>query len=159
MKSRVILLALALAAPGLSWAAAARLTEPEVRAFVERQSRAWNARELSAYFATFTPKATFTDRGRAKDGRVVPYGTSTLAEAERQTRRSLGRSKVRETTTVRTIRLAPDGRSAQVASDELTLITEDGHVRKVCGEREQTVVATPRGPRSTGQVDTIFECR
>ena len=138
-------------------AAPARLTESQVRGFVERQSKAWNAGQLPAYFALFTPDARFVERGRAKDGRVVPYGTSTLAEARRQARRNPARTQ--ETTTVRQVLIAPDGRSAQAASSEVLLITEAGRTRRLCGERTQTIVATPHGLRSTGEVDTLFECR
>jgi hypothetical protein len=159
MKPAVLLAALLIAAPAMAQAAPARLSEPEVRAFVARQSKLWNAGELGAYFALFTPAATFTDRGRAKDGREVAYGESTLAEARRQARKSLAQSKVQETVSVRSVRLAPDGRSARVESAGVTLISEKGRTRRICGERRQTVVATPRGLRSTGQVETIFECR
>jgi len=159
MRPTPILIALMTAAPALAQAAPARLSEPAVRAFLARQSKAWNAGDLRAYFALFTAKATFTDRGRAKDGRVVPYGESTLAEARRQSRKTLAASKVKETTALRSIAIAPDGESARVEASEVTLITEKGRTRRICGDRRQTIVATVHGPRSTGQVDTIFECR
>ena len=63
-------------------AAPARLADADVRAFVARQSKAWNAGDLGGYFALFTPDATFTDQALARDGRVVPYGTSTLAHVQ-----------------------------------------------------------------------------
>lgn len=151
----VLILALAAAAQ----AAPARLTDAEVRAFVDRQSRAWNAGDVAGYFATFTPRATFTDQGRAKDGRVAPYGTSTLAEARAQARSSFASSKVHETTAVKSVRIAPDGRSAQVTTAEQTIIATRTRTRRICGERSQTLTLTPAGLRSTGQVETIFACR
>src|SRR4051794_26685726 len=115
----LLILALATAAQ----AAPARLGEAEVRAFVERQSKAWNAADLAAYFALFTADAAFTDQARAKDGRVVPYGTSTLAQARAQTKRAFATSRVHEATTIRTIRISPDGRSAQVTAGAASAIT------------------------------------
>jgi len=138
---------------------ATRLGEAEVRGFLERQSRAWNAGDLAGYFGLFTPKASFTDQGRAKDGRVAPYGTSTLREARAQARRSFAAGKVSEAIQVRAIRIAPDRRSAQVATSEQTLVTAGGRTRRICGERTQTLVVTPAGLRSTGQTETIFACR
>jgi hypothetical protein len=114
---------------------------------------------VAGYFATFTPRAGFTDQGRARDGRVAPYGTSTLAEARIQARRSFATSRVREATAVRSVRLAPDGRSAQVVTAEQTTIATGGRTRRICGERSQTLTLTPAGLRSTGQVETIFACR
>lgn len=140
-------------------AAPARLSEAEVRAFVERQSKAWNAGELGAYFALFAPNATFTDQARAKDGRVVPYGVSTLAEAKAQSRRARAKSKVAETTTLRAIRIAPDGRSAEVQAAEQITLTAAGRVRHLCAERVQTLALTSAGIRSKGQTDTYVACR
>ena len=156
---RLLLIALLAAAPCLARAAPARLAEPEVRAFLDRQSRAWNAGDLAAYFALFTADARFTDQARARDGRVVPYGTSTLPQAQAQARRFFAASKVRETTTVRRVAIAPDGRSAQVASDEVTLVTGGARPRHECAERVQTLIATPAGLRSRGQTDTLVRCR
>lgn len=139
-------------------AAPARLTEAEVRAFVARQESAWNAGDLEAYFRLFTPGARFTDQARAKDGRVVLYGTSTLAEARRQSRKALARSRSHEADAVRALRLAADGRSAQVTAGVTTTLTETGHARRLCAERTMTLVSTQGGLRSNGQTDTLVPC-
>jgi uncharacterized protein (TIGR02246 family) len=158
MRPRFVLILAALLAP-LAAQAAPRLTEADVRAFVDRQSKAWNAGDLAGYFALFAPSATFTDQGRAKDGRTALYGVSTLGEARAQARRTFAGAKLRETTAVRSIRLAPDGRSAIVDAAVDTAITQGGRTRRSCAERSQTLVATPTGPRSKGQTDTVVFCR
>ena len=158
MRAALLLLALFTAASAEA-AARSRLSEPQVRAFVQRQSQAWNAGDLDRYFALFTPEAAFTDQGRARDGRVVPYGTSTLAQARTQTRRSRAGAKVSEATTIRGIVLTADGRSARVTSAEDTRIATAGRARRLCAERVQTIVVTPGGLRSTGQTDTYVRCR
>ena len=140
-------------------AAPARLTEPEVRAFVARQSKAWNAGDLGGYFALFTPDAAFTDQARARDGRVVTYGTSSMAQARTQARRTFAAAKVHEATTVRAVTLAPDQAHATVSSAEVTTLAGHGPPRRVCAERVQAVVATPAGLRSKGQTDTVVRCR
>lgn len=136
-----------------------RLTEAQVRAFVDRQSKTWNAGDLDAYFGLYLPGATFTDQGRAKDGRTALYGTSSLKQARAQARRTLAAAKVAETTVVRSVRLAPDGRSAVVASSAETTITAAGRTRRSCAERAQTLVATAAGVRSKGATDTVVFCR
>lgn len=157
---RTLLLIGLLALPALPAAAApTRLTEAEVRAFVERQSKAWNAGDLGAYFALFAPGATFTDQARAKDGRVVPYGVSTLAEAKVQTRRARAASKVAETTAIRRIEIAPDGRSAKVSAGEQITLSSPGRTRRLCAERLQILTVTAAGLRSRGQTDTYVACR
>jgi uncharacterized protein (TIGR02246 family) len=158
MRLRLVLILAALLAP-LAAHAAPRLTEAEVRAFLERQSQAWNAGDLDAYFRLYLPGATFTDQGRAKDGRTALYGVSTLKEARTQARHTLAGAKVRETTAVREIRIGADGRSALVTSSTETTITVGGRARRSCAERSQTLVATPGGPRSKGQTDTVVFCR
>jgi len=140
-------------------AAPARLTEPEVRAFVARQSKAWNAGDLAGYFALFTKEARFTDQARSKDGRLVPYGTSTVAEARAQAKRSLSTTRVRETTTLRQVQIAADGKSARVVAAEDTTLTTGARTRRLCAERVMTLIATPAGVRSQGQTDTITPCR
>ena len=154
---RLVLLLAAIATPAL--AAPARLTEPQVRAFVERQSRAWNAADLPGYFATFSPDARFTDQALSNENKVVPYGVSTLAQARAQTRKVLAKSKVRETSVVNAVAIAPDGRSARVTANTQSEITTGTAVRRVCALRVQSVALTPAGPRSTGQTDTIVRCR
>ena len=154
--SVLVLAALLVAGPAL---AAPGLTEPQVRAFSERQSRAWNAADLAAYFATFTPDARFTDQALGSDNRLVPYGVSTLAQARAQTRKVMAKSKVLETSTVSAVAVAPGGRAARVTAGTVSQITGAGAARRVCTLRVQTLALTPAGLRSTGQTDTIVRCR
>jgi hypothetical protein len=154
---RALLLALLIAGPA---AAAAPLTEPQVRTFVERQSRAWNAGDLAGYFATFTPDARFTDQALGNDNRIVPYGVSTLAQARTQARKTLAKSKVREATVITAVAIAPDGRSARVTARTNSEIAGPGATpRQVCAVRVATVDLTPSGLRTSGQTDTIVRCR
>ena len=139
--------------------AAPAITEPQVRAFVDRQSKAWNAADVSGYFATFTPKAVFTDQALGNDNRIVPYGASTVAQAKAQARRFFAKSKVRETSVITAIAIAPDGASARVTTYEVSQISTAGKVRQVCGQGVAIIVRTPAGLRSTGQTDTIVRCR
>ena len=139
-------------------AAPARLTEAQVRGFVARQERAWNAGDLAGFFPLFTADATFTDQARSKDGRLVVYGTSTVVQARTQAHRLFGKSKVRETDVVRAVRIAPDGRSARVAAVAQSQITTAGKTRRFCAETDQTLVLTPQGLRSKGQIDTVVTC-
>jgi hypothetical protein len=151
---------LAFAAASPATAAPARLAQPQVRAFVERQSQAWNAGDLAAYFATFTPDARFTDQALGNDNKVVPYGVSSVAQARTQARKTLAKSKVRETTAVTAVSLAPDGRSARVTANTRSEITAAGAApRQVCAMRVATVAQTPQGLRTTAQTDTIVRCR
>lgn len=140
-------------------AAPAHLTEADVRGFVARQSKAWNAGDTAGYFGLFTPDAAFTDQARARDGRVVTYGTSSVAQARVQARRTFAASRVHETTTVHAIALAPDQAHATVTSAEVTTLVGRGAPRRVCAERVQSLVATPAGLRSKGQTDTVVRCR
>ena len=80
-----LLLAATALAAAPAWGAA--LSEAQVRAFVGKQERAWNAGELDAYFSTFRPDAVFTDQYRTPAGQLVPYGSSTLAAARTQSRK------------------------------------------------------------------------
>lgn len=136
-----------------------RLTETQVRGLAERQSRAWNAGDLAAYFATFTPAARFTDQALGNDNRIVLYGASTLAQAREQSRKTLGRGKVRETLTLGAVSLAADGRAAQLTADVVTEISGAGAPRRVCAKRTETFTLTASGLRATGQTDTIVRCR
>ena len=155
---RALLIALLIAGPAT--AAPARLAEPQVRAFVERQSRAWNAGDLATYFATFTPDARFTDQALGNDNKVVPYGVSTVAQARTQAGKTLAKSKVSETTVVTAVSIAPDGRSARVTAKTGSQIAAAGAPpRQVCAVRVATVALTPVGLRTTGQTDTIVRCR
>ncbi|MDB5423512.1 MAG: hypothetical protein JWQ29_928 [Phenylobacterium sp.] len=152
-----ILALLILAGPAL--AAPPRLTEPQVRAFVARQARAWNAGDLGAYFATFTPDARFADQALGNDNRIVPYGVSTVAQARAQARKTLAKSKLRETSAIATVTLAPGGRAARVTASTVSEIAGAGGVRRVCALRVETLALTPAGLRATGQTDTIVRCR
>jgi ketosteroid isomerase-like protein len=156
---RLLVLAILLAGPASAAAAASKLDAAEVRAFVARQSKAWNAKQLSTFYGLFTPDAVFIDQARAPNGQVFPYGSSTRAEAEAQTRRALADGRPRERTAIRSITIAPDGGSAMVVSEEVSEITAGGRTRRSCAERLQTIVATPQGPRSKGQTDNIVRCR
>lgn len=155
---RALVLALLIAGPAT--AAPARLTEPQVRSFVERQSRAWNAGDLASYFATFTPDARFTDQALGNDNKIVPYGVSTVAQARTQARKTLAKAKVRETTAITAISMAPDARSARVTARTNSRIAAAGAPpRQVCAIRVASVALTPFGLRTTGQTDTIVRCR
>ncbi len=158
MTVRVCLIATLLLTASPAWAAAA-ITDPQVRAFVERQSRAWNAADLAAYFATFTPDARFTDQALSSENKVVPYGSSTLAQARAQTRKVLAKSKVRETSTVSAVAIATGGRTARVTASTVSEISGATGLRQVCALRVQTLALTPVGLRATGQTDTIVRCR
>ncbi|WP_309605999.1 hypothetical protein [Phenylobacterium sp.] len=152
MIAQILVVAVAASAP-------AQITAQQVRAFVERQARAWNAGDLAGYFATFTPQARFTDQALGNDNRIVPYGVSTLDQARAQAGRVFASSRVRETSVITAITIAPDGRRAQVADDEVSEITKGGKLRRVCGHSVANLVLTPAGLRSTGQTDTIVRCR
>lgn len=135
----------------------APLTDARVRAFVQRQERAWNAGDLAGYFALYTRDARFTDQARTGD-RLIPYGTSTAAQARAQATRFLAASKVRETGQVLRVDIAPDGRSARVLAREVSVITSKARTRRSCAERVQTVVLVGGVLRSTGQTDTVLRC-
>jgi hypothetical protein len=157
MSAHALFLAVMIAGPA---AAATPLTEPQVRAFVERQSRAWNAGDLPAYFATFTPDAHFTDQALGNDNKIVPYGVSTVAQARTQARKTLAKSKVRETSVVTAVSIMPDGRSARVTARTRSEIAAAGAApRQVCAMRVATVARTPKGLRTNAQTDTIVRCR
>jgi hypothetical protein len=145
------------AAPAL--AQGPRLTEPQVRALAARQSHDWNAGDLAAYFATFSPTARFTDQALGNDNKIVPYGVSTLGQAREQSRRALAAGKVREAVTVEAIAIAPDGRSARLSARAVSDISRAGAARRVCARRIETFELTPEGLRATGQTDTVVRCR
>jgi hypothetical protein len=149
----------AVLAPCIAHAAPARLSEAAVRAFVARQEAAWNAGDAAGFFALAAPDASYTDQARAKDGRVVPYGTSTLAQARAQARLTFAKSRIREVATIRRMQIAPDGRSARIEGHEDAWLTSPGRTRHICAETLQTVVLTPGGIRSKGQTDTLTPCR
>jgi hypothetical protein len=151
-------LSLAAAVFSAGSAFAAGLSEAQVRTFVAQQERSWNAGALEAFFAGFRPDATFTDQYRTPAGQVVPYGTSTLAQARTQSRKFRATSKVSERGEIVSIALGPDGRTAQVVS-RVTARTEGAKGLKVsCAERRQELVLGADGLRSKGQTDTFSRC-
>lgn len=140
-------------------AAPARITEPQVRAFVERQEAAWNAKDAGAWAGRFTADARFVDQARGSDNRIVPNGTSTLAEAVGQARRFFAKSRFHETFVVDRVQIAPDGGSAQVWSHETIRLEMSGKpLRTLCTETEQTLVFDHGRLRSRGQTDTSVRC-
>ena len=143
------------AAPAL--AQGGRITDADVQAFVARQEQAWNAGDLDRYFAGFTADARFTDQAYVGDKPPVPYGTSTLAQAKAQARRTAARS--RERAEVRRIEFAADGRSAKVTARVGSAVTSAGRTRRLCASRVQTLTLAAGRLRSTGQTDTYVNCR
>jgi hypothetical protein len=134
------------------------VTDAAVRAFVARQEQAWNAGALDRFFAGFTREARFTDQAYVGDKPPVPYGTSTLAEAAAQSRRSLARGHSRETGRIVSVRIGADGRSAQVVSQISATVEADGKTRRLCASRGQALVLRDGRLLSTGQTDTFFKC-
>lgn len=159
MRRLPLLLLLAALAPAAAGAQGPRLTDAGVRAFVAAQERAWNAENLKAYFAGFTPDAVFVDQALSSENRIVPYGRSTLAQARRQAARAAAKSQLHEDGMVQAVRIAADGRSADVASQVTARSASGGTLRLSCLRRSQTVVLTPAGLRSRGQTDTVVRCR
>ena len=152
---RLIIALLLIPAPTL---AQAQITDAQVRGFIARQEAAWNAGRLDTYFAAFAPEARFTDQAFVGDKPPVPYGTSTLAQARTQTARALTRSRRREAGEVTRIRIAPDGRSAQVVSKIEATIEQAGKIRRICAYRGQALIFRDGRLLSNGQTDTIFKC-
>jgi len=135
-------------------AAQPRLTDAQVRTFVTAQERAWNAGDLAGYFRNFTPEARFTDQAYVGDKPPVPYGTSTLAQAHAQARKS-AKAKPQEAGRITRVTLAPDGRTARVESILLATVG----ARRLCASRQQTLVLVDGAVRSQGQTDTYVRCR
>lgn len=133
------------------------ITEAGVRAFVAEREAAWNAGDFARYFAGFTPDARFTDQAYVGDKPPVPYGTSTLAQARDQVRRS--KSLSREAGQITRIDIAPSRASARVSLQVRSTLTNAGKTRTVCAARLQTLVAVRGRIRSSGQTDTYFKCR
>jgi hypothetical protein len=152
----LVLLIVALAA-GPALAQGPRITDADARAFVARQEAAWNAGDFDRYFAGFTPDARFTDQAYVGDKPPVPYGTSTLAQARTQVRRSGSRS--RERGEVRRIEIAADGRTAKITARVGSAIVSDGRTRRLCASRVMTLTVAGGRLRSTGQTDTFVRCR
>ena len=140
-------------------AAAAGLTEAQARDFAARQERAWNSRDLTGFFALFTPDAVFIDQTRTPKGEMIPYGQSDRAKALAQARKFLAGSTSVERGVIDKVTIAPDGRSAVVAGREITTVKTGGRTRKVCADTQQTLVLSGGTIRSKGQTDTVTRCR
>lgn len=138
-------------------ASAAGLSEADVRRYLAAQEKAWNERRLDAYFAGFTPDAVFVDQHRTPKETIV-YGRSGLAEARAAARRFLATSTSAERGTVRSLRIAPSGRTARVLGFEVSTITSGGRVRRVCAQTDQTLVLAGGRVLSKGQTDSIVKC-
>jgi len=149
----IVLVALGLAPP----AQAAGLTEASVRAYLAAQEKAWNERRLDAYFAGFTPDAVFVDQHRTPEETIV-YGRSSLAEAKAAARRFLAEATSQERATIRSLRIAPSGRTARVLGFEVSTVTTSGRVRRVCAQTDQTLVFSGGRVLSKGQTDNIVKC-
>lgn len=148
---------LVLAAGLLAAAAPARLTETDARAFVARQERAWNAGDVAAWAALFTPDARFTDQARS--GReMIAYGTSTLPQAQTQAARFFSQSQVSERGQVQRVDIEPDGRTARVVVRKVSTITSGGRVRHSCADSVQTLVRSGGRILSRGRTDTLYRC-
>jgi hypothetical protein len=137
-------------------AAAALLTDADVRGFVARQETAWNSGQLDRYFAGFTPDATFTDQAYVGDKPPVLYGTSTLADARAQARRALAKGPLREAGAVVRVEIA--GTSARVTSRVSSAVATRAGARRLCATRVQTLVLASGRIRSKGQTDTYIRC-
>jgi hypothetical protein len=137
--------------------AAAALTEQTVRAHLKAQEAAWNARRIEAYFAGFTPDAVFVDQ-HVTPKEVITYGRSTLPEAKAAARRFLAGAQSIERGEPRSIRIAPDGKSARVLGWEVTTVTSGGRTRRVCAHTDETLVLTGGRIRSKGQTDSVVRC-
>jgi uncharacterized protein (TIGR02246 family) len=149
----------ALMAPGLAQAAEPALNEAAVRAFVARQEAAWNARDVAAFFATFTPDAVFVDQARDSHGGITANGRSTLLQAKVQAGRFVAKNRFSETSTVDRVVIAPDGRSARVFGHERSRIESPGRApRTLCAETDQTLVLRNGRLLSRGQTDTDVRC-
>jgi uncharacterized protein (TIGR02246 family) len=158
MRRPVLLIAL-LAVSAEAQATPARLDEAAVRAFVERQDRAWNAGDLGAFFATYAPDAIFVSQARNSQNGVTPFGRSTLPQARAQARRTFARGHVSQQTRIDRIAIAPDGRTAQLHAQQTTRSIADGQVRVLCGEVDQVLALVGGRILSRRETDTAVRCR
>ena len=129
-----------------------------MRTFVARQEQAWNARELDRYFANFAPEAVLTDQARAADGRIVPYGSSTRAQAMIQARKFLKTSKSLDRAAVQQVRITPGGDGARVILFRTSRLETAGKVRNLCAVSVQTLARSAGRLRTTAQTDTFVKC-
>ena len=151
-----LLLAAAILTAAPAWAAG--LGQAQIRAFLAQQERAWNAGALDAYFTAFAPDAVFTDQYRTPSGQIVPYGSSTLAEARAQSRKFRTTSSISEAGEIERIAIAPDGRTAEVVSRVVSRIRGAKGPRVTCAERRQELVLAAGRLRSKSQIDTFARC-
>jgi hypothetical protein len=140
-------------------AQAAPIAERDVRALVERQRQAWSQGNLDAYFATFASDARFTDQARGSDNAIVPYGSSSLAEARGNARRALAKGRIAEEIAIKAIAISKDGRGAAVVADVRTRIETPKGVRWSCAERIEAFAQLKGGLRAISQTDTLVRCR
>lgn len=158
LRLALLLLAAALIAPTAE--AAPRLTEAQARAFAQKQETAWNARDLDGYFALFTKDAVFVDQTRdIKNGGMIPYGRSGVAQARAQAAKFLAGATSTERGVVDKVEIAADGRSAKLTGQEVSTVQSKGRTRRACADTEQTLVLVGGQIRSKGQTDTITRCR
>lgn len=154
---RTLTFALLLFASPVAAQGTGRITEADVRTFVSRQEKAWNAGDLDGYFGSFTSGARFTDQAYVgADKAPFPYGTSTLAQARRQAAKS--RAKSVERGEVRGVEIAADGRSARVTIRVGSTLTSGAAIRRLCAARVQTLVLDTGRLRSSGRTDTFVKC-
>ena len=140
-------------------AGAAGLTEAQVRDFAARQEKTWNARDLTGFFAMFTPDAVFIDQTRTPKGELIPYGQSDRDKAKELARKFLAGSTSVERGVIDKVAIASDGRSATVTGREITTIQTGTRTRKVCANTRQTLVLSSGVLKSKGQTDTVTRCR
>jgi hypothetical protein len=139
--------------------AAGALTSEGVRAFVARQERAWNAKNLEGYFAPFTPDAVFIDQTRTPKGETIRYGSSTLAAAKASSRRYFAKARFTDSGVVDSIVISPDGRTARVLGRRTTRLEMGGRKQTLCAQTDQTLVLSAGQIRSRGQTDTTVRCQ
>lgn len=139
--------------------AAPAISEAQARAFAARQEAAWNARDLDAYFATFTPDAVFIDQTRdVKHGGMIPYGRSDLKQARAQAAKFLAGATSVERGVVERVEIAAGGREATLIGRETSTVVSKGRTRRACAQTRQTLVLAGGTLKSKGQTDTIVRC-
>ena len=139
--------------------AAPAISEAQARAFAARQEAAWNARDLDAYFATFTPDAVFIDQTRdVKHGGMIPYGRSDLKQARTQAAKFLAGATSVERGVVEKVEIAAGGREATLMGRETSTVVSKGRTRRACAQTRQVLVLAGGTLKSKGQTDTIVRC-
>jgi ketosteroid isomerase-like protein len=155
---RFALLAAIVLASGAQ-AAGTRLTEAAVRAFCAHQEAAWNAGDVNAWAATYTPDAVIVDQAQNSQGGLTVTGSSTLAQARAQAKRFFAKSRVNETSSIDSVTIAADGRSARVYDHEVSHIETPGRpARTLCGQSVATLVLVRGRILASSQTDTAIRC-